>query len=190
MKKFLVTTLLTLLAMTSFGCWFTEENFNGSYLAGVNGLSRYNEVSNIAEAEYQNGIPVALPMTVYIKVTPHQFESGTTSITSAVLQYKILPSGKWVTVKQLADVSWAMDFPIPVALFGKNCIDIKNIASGTEILIRVHFSAGLFESGDLQSDITDKIPDKATASSGGKYEGGWTAPMVFRVIWNGKRRAK
>ena len=189
MKK-LITLLLLAIAMTSFGCWFTEENFNGNYLAGVNGLSRYNEVSNLAEAEYQNGIPVALPMTVYVKVTPHQFESASTAITSAVLQYKILPSGRWITVKQISDVSWAMDFPIPVVLFGKNCIDVRNIASGTEILIRVHFSAGLFESGDLQSDITDKIPDKATASSGGKYEGGWTAPMVFRVIWNGKRRAR
>ena len=188
--KRLLTILFFIFSLTAFCCWFTEENFNGSYLAGVNGLSRYTEVGSLAEAEYLNGIPVALPMTVYVKVTPHHFESGSTAITSAVLQYKILPDGKWVTVKRIQNVSWAMDFPIPVALFGKNCIDVRNIASGTEILIRVYFSAGLFESGDLQTDITENVPDKATASSGGKYEGGWTAPMVFRVIWNGKRRAK
>ena len=190
MLKKLLIALLAAAGMTAFGCWFTPENFEGCYIVGVNGTAHYTAGETFSDAVYHNGHSVAMPLTVYVKVSPYLSSGTSTAVTKAVLQYKILPSGNWVTVRTIDTPSWSMDFSVPVSLFGKNCIDLRNITSGTEILIRVYFKAGVYESGNLATDITSTIPDTATVSSGGRYEGGWTAPVVYRVIWNGKRRAK
>ena len=196
MKK-LLYLLTTVLTVNSFACWFTRENFNGNYIAGVNNYqSRYTETANLSQAIYTNNLRVAFPLTVWVKVTPLKYSpSGEllntpTQLVKAGLQYKILPSGSWKTVKEIENVSWKMDWQHPVALFGKNTID-PDVPAGTAILIRFYLSDGTFETGDLSTDISgDEIPAKATQDSGGSYSGGWTAPFVLKVIYNGRRRPR
>jgi hypothetical protein len=194
MKK-LLTTILLFSALAASACWFTEANFNKTYIAGVNNFfAHYIEADTIGEATYSNGMTVAMPLTVWVKVSPRTADqpgevAGTKEIVRAVLQYKILPSGSWVTVKDYNTPDWDMDFEGAVPLFGMNCINI-NVAAGTQILIRVYFSDGTYETGDLNTDITSSVPNTATLSSGGTYEGGWSAPHVMRVIISGRRPAR
>ena len=193
--KTLFTTVLTALSIVASACWFTQDNFNGNYIAFVTGDNvHYEPTELIANAVYKNGYTVDMPFTVYVKVSDRfgdqSGEEGPKKIVKAVLQYKVLPSGEWTTVKELKDLNWDMNFQNPVSLFGRNTINIENIAAGTEILIRLYLSDGTYETGDLNTDITSTIPDTAhgNISSEINYEGGWTAPFVFRVKYSGKVR--
>lgn len=194
MKK-LLSILAAVLTVNSFACWFTQENFNGNYIAGVNNYqARYSETANLSQAIYTNDLSVAFPLTVWVKVTPLKYSpSGEllntpAPLVKAVLQYKVLPSGAWKTVKTIENVSWKINWQHPVALFGKNTID-PDVPAGTAILIRFYLSDGTFETGDLSTDISgDEVPAKATQDSGGSYSGGWTAPFVLKVIYNGRKR--
>ena len=194
MKKLLATILL-FASLAVSACWFTEANFNATYIAGVNNFfAHYIEEATIGEASYSNGMTVAMPLTVWVKVSPRTADqplevAGTKEIVRAVLQYKILPSGSWVTVKDYNNPDWDMNFEEAVPLFGMNCINI-NVAAGTQMLIRTYFSDGTYETGDLNTDITSSVPNTATLSSGGTYEGGWSAPHVMRVIISGWRPAR
>ena len=196
MKKLLILCA-AVLTVNTFACWFTQENFNGNYIAGVNNYqSRYTETANLSQAIYTNDLLVAFPLTVWVKLTPLKYSpSGELlntpiPLVKAVLQYKVLPAGSWKTVKTIKNVSWPLNWQHPVALFGKNSID-PEISAGTAILIRLYLSDGTFETGDLNSDIAaSEVPAKATKNSGGSYSGGWTAPFVLRVIYNGRRRAR
>lgn len=187
MKIWLIASL-SFLTVACSACWFTAENFNRDYIAGVNNyVAHYDETSDFNDAIYYNGLQVSLPLTVWVKVGPRKNSLGEyMPIVKAVLQYKILPSGNWKTVKTIYNYSSPIQQALPCCLFGKNNID-PQIRAGTEILIRVYLTDGIFETGDLNSDIVSPIPDMATEGSGGEYEGGWTAPFVFRVIYNGKR---
>ena len=194
MKK-LLSIFATVLTVNTFACWFTQENFNGNYIAGVNNYqARYSETANLSQAIYTNDLSVAFPLTVWVKVTPLKYSpSGEllntpAPLVKAVLQYKVLPSGAWKTVKTIENVSWKINWQHPVALFGKNTID-PDVPAGTAILIRFYLSDGTFETGDLSTDISgDEVPAKATQDSGGSYSGGWTAPFVLKVIYNGRKR--
>lgn len=196
MKK-LLSIFAAVLTVNTFACWFTQENFNGNYIAGVNNYqSRYTETAELSQAIYTNDLQVAFPLTVWIKTTPLKYSPAGELLTSpvplvkAVLQYKILPSGTWKTVNTIRNVSWPLNWQHPVALFGKNSID-PEIPAGTAILIRLYLSDGTFETGDLNSDIAaEEVPAKATKNSGGSYSGGWSAPFVLRVIYNGRRRPR
>lgn len=188
MKKIFVFFCATFLLAAS-ACWFTQENFNRDYIAGVNNyFVHYEETENIGSAIYHNGTLVSFPLTVWVKVGPRKNSHGQLMpIVKAVLQYKILPDGSWVTVKTVYNTT-PIDRALPAAIFGKNNIDLR-VQPGTEILIRVYLTDGVFETGDLNTDITSWIPDIATEESGGQYEGGWTAPFVYRVIFNGRRES-
>ena len=107
MKKLFILFAF-LFAVSTFACWFTQENFNGNYIAGVNNYqSRYSETENLSQAVYTNDLQVAFPLTVWIKTTPLKYSPAGELLTSpvplvkAVLQYKILPSGTWKTVKTI-----------------------------------------------------------------------------------------
>lgn len=180
--------LFALVSLPALACWFTEEDFNNNYIAGANNyVAHYTQVVSINDAVYYNGMEVAMPITLFVKVSPRD-GTASTKITRAVLQYKILPNGTWVTVKQITKLS-DLDFNKPVILFGKNSINIPktSIAANTEILIRVYLTDGVYETGDLDEDVTQAVPDQVTD---GNYDfgGGWTAPFLFRVKYNGKRR--
>jgi hypothetical protein len=194
MKK-LLTTILLFVSLAASACWFTLANFNAVYISGVNNyVSHYEEVGDIQSATYHNGQVVAMPLTVWVRVSPRLADqegepAGTKQIVRAVLQYKVLPYGQWVTARDYVNPDWNMDFSAPVPLFGMGCIDV-NVRNGTEMLIRLYVTDGTYESGDLGSDITTYVPDTATLSNGGTYEGGWCAPHVMRVKISGRRPAR
>jgi len=187
-KLFILPFLIAAMAQA---CWFTEANFNATYIAGVNNYtSHYEEASTVTGATYTNGQSVSMPITVFVKVSPRIGDDSTSNpITTATLQYKVLPDGGWVTVKTYASPDWNMNFDSPIALFGRNCINL-DLDTGTELLIRLYLSDGIYETGDTSTDITSTVPDTATLSTGGTYEGGWSAPHVMRVIINGIRPSR
>ncbi|MFA6719284.1 MAG: hypothetical protein WCS15_09390 [Prevotella sp.] len=189
MKKLLVSTFLV--AAIACACWFTQANFNSNYIAGVNNyFSHYNEATTVEGAVYHNGQSVSMPLTVFVKISHRTGDDSTSNpITTAALQYKILPSGSWVTVKTYTDPDWSMSFDKPIALFGRNCINL-DLPTGTELLIRLYLTDGIYETGSLSTDITSTVPDTATLASGGTYEGGWSAPHVMRVKIAGIRPSR
>lgn len=111
MKKFLLSSLLVITTFTStFACWFTKENINNAYIAGVNFFKpHYEEVilngttratnSNDREwaknLSFTNNIPVSLPLTVWFKVSPRKYlingEWKSANIRISNLYYKIIP---------------------------------------------------------------------------------------------------
>ena len=108
MKKILTSLMLTATIMVQ-ACWFTSENFNGNYIAGVNNfIEHYTPVSSFSSAIYHNGGSASLPLTVYVRVTESKLTSqqGTVlgQIQIAILQYKVKHNntwGKWKTVFQM-----------------------------------------------------------------------------------------
>lgn len=191
--KSLLSSVLLAVSLVANACWFTEDNFNGNYIAFLTGdIVHYSPTAVISNATYYNGQTVAMPFTVFVKVS-NRFdeESGSNSIKRAILQYKVLPNGEWVTVKDINNPDWDMDFQNPVALFGRNTINIPGLENNTEILIRLYLSDGIYETGNLSSDISgDAIPDVANGPvpSEIEYSGGWTAPFVMRVKVSDKIR--
>lgn len=203
MKKILTTLTVIAATLISSACWFTESNFNATYIASVNGSAvHYSPVESINQATYTNGQTVDLPLTIQVKVSDRfgdqEGESGTRPIVKAILQYKIIRQNgqttNFVTVKTLDNPTWKMNFSNPVNLFGRDgIIDIpeSSISSGDEIIVRIWLSDGVFQTGDLNTDITkDQVPDSQSYSAGNINigTGGWQAPHVFRVVFSGKRR--
>ena len=203
MKKIVAAITSTLFAATAFACWFTESNFNATYIASVNGKAiHYSPVDTISQTVYRNGQTVDLPITVQIKVSDRfadqSGESGSRPVTQAILQYKIVrqngTSTSFITVKALKNPNWRMNFSTPVNLFGRDgVINIPKgqISAGDEIIIRVWMSDGTYYTGDIEADISaNQVPDTQSYSSGNVAIGvdGWQAPHVFRVKFSGKRR--
>jgi len=194
--KTLLIGALSALAIAAHACWFTADNFNACYIAGVNNyVEHYSAANSISAAVYKNGQTVDMPITVWVKVSDRFSDqagetTGKKPVLKAVLQYKVGKTGRWQTVRTLENLNWHMSFDRPVALFGKNNIYVRGLAAGTEIFIRVYLTDGTYETGDLDTDITSTVPATATQASGGTYEGGWTAPFVMRVVASGKERPK
>lgn len=201
MKRFL-STLMLAGALVASACWFTESNYNATYIASINGKGvHYSPVSSIEMATYKNGMEVDLPMTIQVKVSDRfgdqPGESGSRPIVKAILQYKVVRAGgastPFITVKTLENLDWSMNFSNPVNLFGKDgTIDIKSdIAAGDDIIVRVWLSDGIYTTGDINADITvSQVPDEQSSALGNISVGtdGWNAPHVFRVKFSGKRR--
>ena len=201
MRKIITTLGIIFSTLVVSACWFTESNFNATYIASVNGsATHYEHVSSISEATYKHGQKVDLPITVQVKVSNLFIEqdSSTRKIKNAVLQYKIVKKDgsetNFITVKSIENPNWALNFDHPINLFGaEGIIDIseEKIEEGDQIIIRVWLSDGVFENGDINSSISsEEIPD--IQSYGEKNidigNDGWQAPHVFKVIYSGKRR--
>lgn len=201
MKKFLLA-LTTILSVSTMACWFTESNFNATYIASINSKAvHYNPVQTMSSAVYKNGQSVDLPLTVQIKVSPRFGDQdnetpGEKQIIKAILQYKIErangTSTKFKTVKTIDNPNWKMDFSNPVNLFGKSgIIDIpkNSISAGDVIIIRLYLTDGMFHTGDLNSDIKGSdIKSTHNANNISIGTSGWSAPHVFKVVFSGKRR--
>ena len=174
--------------------YFTAANFNSVYIAGLNDTAvHYEEAENLTSAVYYNGQPVAMPITVWVKVSPRLADQpgeaeGPKPILRAMLQYKILPSGSWMTVRDYDNPDWDINFDDIVPLFGTECINL-NLLPGTEMLIRMYVNDGTYANGDPRADISSYIPDTVTWHNG-KFTNGWSAPHVMRVIISGWRPAR
>ena len=193
MKKILCSIIVCTAALAS-ACWFTDSNYNGNYIAGVNNfVSHYTPATTFSQALYHNGGTVSLPLTVYVKLSPRlPDQEGETEdskpIVKAILQYKVYRNGlwsTWTTVKSFDNPKWDLSYSRAVPLFGRENIYPQGLTGGDQIMVRLYLTDGPYETGDLNIDPGD-IPDTATAASGGTYAGGWSAPFVFRVTFSGK----
>lgn len=182
MKK-TIFSFLFLAALACQACWFTSENFNGNYIAGVNNyIEHYTPAAAMVDAVYLNNQLCSMPLTVYVKVSPIAGK-----ITEAVLQYRTGTQGKWVTAKTIKNPSWEIQFDQPVPLFGRNVIDL-DVPAGTIVQIRLYLSDGMFETGSLSASLTGV--EFLSSGSDSVYAGGWTPPFTMQVVTNGVRRAK
>jgi hypothetical protein len=153
MKK-LLSLLLIIFAVNASACWFTEYQFSRNYIAAIN-----SKIAFYSDATWNNGavpcpdnLSISLPATIWIVLAPRL---DSPDITQAVLQYKILPSGSWTTIKTITNFSWIIDYPIPVPLFGKNILDPDDVSPGDTILIRLYFTDGITENASLTDDTTE-----------------------------------
>lgn len=176
MKRFLAVLLLAV-GLSASACWFTELNFSRHYIAKVNtAITFYSD-------SIWTGNPIAcppagiqdMPAQIWVKLQPRS-EEGAPAITEALLQYKKLPSGSWVTFKHLHQLNWSMDFSKPVQLFGPNIFDPPGAQAGNEYLVRLWFSDGVFENADLD----------VNAPEGGNTV--WRNQWVTKITISGKRR--
>jgi len=206
MKKFLLGAALTMCTIAStFACWFTELNYNTNYIAGFNNyVSHYVTASTKSSATYTNNMSVDLPLTVWIKVSSRsadqQGESNLESeIKTAKLQYRVKIKNQdgtfqawsaWTTVKTIENVKWKLSFANPVALFGRNNINPKNLTTGSVIMVRLWLSDGIYTTGQLSDNGPDSLPNTCSSSNPSSltYTGGWTAPFITTVIYSGKKR--
>ena len=149
MKKFLLSSLLVITTFTStFACWFTKENINNAYIAGVNFFQSHydanNTVSSVNDLVFRNDISVSLPLAVWFKVSPREYkingDSKTANIRISKLYYKIIPivngtynysnpDYKWRLAKSvnMEGKPWRLDFSAPVKMFGNNTLTLKEI---------------------------------------------------------------
>lgn len=156
MKKIILTFLLAMVTFTSsYACWFTQDNINAAYIAGVNFFkSHYVQVDNIDNVDdltFVNDINVSLPLTVWFKVSPRKYmingDTHFANIRIAKLFYKIIPvvngeynyynaNYKWRLAKSvdMEGKPWKLDFSSPVKIFGNNTLTLKQInANGDSI---------------------------------------------------------
>lgn len=120
-----------------------------------------------------------LPCQVWVKIAPRTAETGFDApapISTAMLQYKKLPSGTWTTFKTLTTINWTMDFNKPVQLFGPNIFDPPTATTGDEYLVRLYFTDGIYENADLG----------VNAPEGG--DTAWRNQWVTKITISGKRR--
>ena len=177
MKKFLLGSILALTTITSaLGCWFTQLNFNRSYIAGVNNfITHVENPDNFDLVRYKNYQYVDLPITVWVKIAPRYIDENENVndrrvdlIETAILEYRIKKAGsptwkEWVTVKTLHNVTWSLNFQNKVALFGRNNINPSGIKLEKDDLIMIRFyirTEDGYESGSINRDdqITLEIP--------------------------------
>lgn len=193
MNKF-KTALAVLLTATlsTFACWWTDLNYNYNYIYAVNNVQiHYSESGSFYSAQYLNGMNVALPLTVYVKIGSGTEGGATSSITEAKLQYRVKRNGSWitnwVTVRTVTSSQFPLSVNNPVSLFGNGTIDPRNMQTGDQIYIRYYITNGIIESGDLSDNLND-LECSSIETSSTSYSGGWSPPFIFKVIYNGERR--
>lgn len=213
-KKTLISIVLSTLAISNaFACWFTQENFNNAYIAGVNYfIEHYAPTASLQNAVFKNGQSVSLPLTVWFKVSPRIYSVNgqihTYDIRIAKLYYKILPNGiensncKWRLAKSINmgnNPRWRMDFNSPVKLFGNNTITLSLIASkgdtihtGDHIILAWYIADNSPDCIANAEDIVDgnnnpviTVQNNETASK--TYNNEFRPSYIMRVIYNGRK---
>lgn len=194
MKKS-IAMLFTLCACVTHACWVGAQgilyNPHEYYIAGINNyIVHYDEQ---VPGVYSNCVDAAMPITVFIKTAPTTTTdspdySAMGTITRALLQYKILPDGSWITVQDINNPAWLIYFNKPTTLFGKNTIDLPDVPDGTELLIRLYLSDGILETGELDSSISDWVI-RSTESDGTLQLSSfrWGPPFMMHIRKIGRR---
>lgn len=143
MKKMLTTVLFLVITANIIACWFTQENYDNAYFAGVNYYQSHinNLQSNLSleDLQFKNRYKVSLPLTCWFKVSPRIY-SVNGQITKyemmiAKLYYKIIPQGstgeqaKWRLANSIdmSNKKWKLNFSSPVKLFGNNNLTLNKI---------------------------------------------------------------
>lgn len=213
-KKLLLSTLVAFAVTSSaFACWFTQENFNNAYFAGVNFfVEHYTYTINISDAVYKNGQSVSLPLTAWFKVSPRTYSVNgqvqTFDIRIAKLYYKILPQGvensncKWRLAKEInmgENPTWKMDFNSPVKLFGnttlsKELIEAKGdtINAGDHIIMAWYIADNspdcIANAEDIVAGQNAPVITVLDNENHDKvYPNEFRPAYVMRVIYNGKK---
>lgn len=187
-KKMLVVLAL-IAGVTASACWFTSENFNKHYIAMVNtAMTVYTDQSG--NLTWNGGSEVVcppagtqdLPAQIWVKLEPR---TGGTAVSEAILQYKKLPAGNWVTFKHIktptagGTANWTVNFDKPVQLFGPNVFDPPSAVTGDSYLVRLYFFDGVYENADL-----DENPSEGgNFGTGGTWHNQWITKITI-----GKRR--
>lgn len=231
MRKFkhLLTTLALGASLIASACWFGDNytgNLEDNYIAYLSGDVVHYEVLSENSFKITNGQTVAMPFTVFIKVAPRNGNGeigkvsssgdGNGKITKAILQYKVCNGteataengkDKWITVKEIDNPDWELNFDEPVALFGRDTINIPGITTETTILIRLYLTDGTYATGNLDEDIDEKYvvdviggvkdghigedftgvtytptnEEEVEVEESKPIAGSWTAPFVMKV---------
>lgn len=210
-------SIFCLLSFTTIACWFNRINYI-DYIYGANDvedIATY-ELINDGSTKYQryivtNNKVVDLPITAIVKLTSGSTPNFTSEvkpqIVRCVLQYRVLPKGNWVTVKEYETPSGTIPFDAPpFAYFGKNNIWPKDLKAGDAIMIRVYITDGIYQSGNILDKCEDKLTNVSTSFGTKKtlpnftytigqtpamqYDlgGNWYPNQCITVIWSGKTR--
>lgn len=178
-KHLLILSLLTF-NVSLFACWFTEENFNKTYIAGVNHyFEHYRQSGSLIKALYCNNMTVSSPLNVLVCINPI---SSDNPISEARLQWKYADSTQWRTLTVLTT---PFTSSIPLPLFD---LIIFREDEKREIVIRLYVTDGINESGDLSVDIPASTVTDFMDVNSPPLPGGWTPPFVMKVKLSGKRR--
>lgn len=143
----------------------------------ISGINEPYNVSHLPGYQNPSDIYAAVPLTVYIskQLGTGAVDTIATMPVYAALQYRILPDGDWVTAVEYEDMDWTLEdstryvetkhtnsdgktikrgwheaFPF----FGQECLHL-DVPDGTEVLIRVYFSDGVFENFPITGDYDD-----------------------------------
>ena len=84
-------------------------------------------------------------------------------IVNCTLQYRVLPNGNWVTVKQYSTPCGTIPFTAPpFTYFGQNNIWPKDIKEGDVIMVRIYITDGMYQSGNAIDLCEDKLTNVST----------------------------
>lgn len=177
-----IAFITTTLAMTAASaCWYSKSNYN-DYVATINNAIRHasevkvvqGNASSIKSIEYTiaNNLVVDFPVTVTMKITSEQpiqmvdaFDSSSTPRASnleAMLQYRILPDGDWITVSNFSIETGRLPESYPPAPYlGRNNIWPKGLKKGDKIMVRLYVTDGQWQSGDISSKCNARTSDNS-----------------------------
>lgn len=212
MLKKIIFTIILMLMISSPACWFSQENFNKTYIAGVNFIKQHydGKAQDLNSATFVNGQVVPLPITVWFKVVPRDKKYP---IRIAKLYYKVVPkvndaydynnsNYKWRLAKTIDmgnNPKWKMDFAAPVQLFGKAIItkDLiqlngDTIKANDAIVFAWYFAD---TAPDALTNAQDITPGEAqpyiqplNSQVGSKtYNNDYKPQHVMMVIYSGKK---
>jgi hypothetical protein len=144
--KILLAVSTAFIVTTASACWYKYTQYN-DYIYGINNFINHTIVNdNGSEVTFtvKNNQIVDLPCSVSINLEQNSVltegetpEMGTSDIT-CMLQYRVLPSGNWITVAEREFKFGTIPTDaLPSFYLGRNNINPQNLKSGDVIMIRL-----------------------------------------------------
>ena len=210
--------ILLLAAYPALGCQYSQKQY-ADYISSLNTLDprvavRYDAAGDVElRFDVRNNMVVDFPVTVTAKLisdSPILVDYGSKpEILRCKLQYRILPAGKWVTVKDYdVPTGTIAATNAPTTYFGRNNVWPQGCKAGDVVMIRMYVTDGNFQSGELDDMCEDKLgvgksstfPQKYTLPDTFSYQprgrdmpdndlgGGWLPHYAVTVIYSGHTR--